>query len=411
MPASVAGVPRSLRERALGCLSVRDLLAARAVDRSAPELVQRAVQRLVQRCRSRQLPVTAHGEPGIRWLLALSEVRAPPRLVVVGGYNSAWNQHEPVLEVGDGGGCEQSGEVVCSLPGGGTSGAWKRSLPRMVHRRADLALVLGQEPVVLYAVGGRHGPERHASVEALDLLEWRLWDRGWQPLPSMSLGRSGLVAGLADRRLLAVGGRSAGGERVLREAEALDLEGQQGWVAIEPMREPREYAASAMAGGHFWVLGGGTGSGLARTRTVEVFDAPAGRWLPGPDMIMERFGGGAVFHHGRIYVAGGSTHFPRKQLTTLEALDPREGGPWRLTSFAAPRGLGYCTSMWGCAVAAYDHSLFLCGGVHRESEESLDTIFRIDLRTMQLDMPTYVDGRGGHCRLSVLRWCGGACVL
>jgi len=109
-------------------------------------------------------------------------------------------------------------------------------------------------------------------------------------------------------------------------------------------------------------------------------------------------------------VAGGSTHFPRKQLTTVEALDPREGGPWKVHHFAARRGPGYRASLWGAAVAAHDNHLFICGGANREADESQDTIFRIDLRNMQLDVPAFEEG-GLSCRLQVPRWCGGACVL
>mmetsp|Transcript_84663 Transcript_84663/g.218216 ORF Transcript_84663/g.218216 Transcript_84663/m.218216 type:complete len:136 (+) Transcript_84663:830-1237(+) len=133
-------------------------------------------------------------------------------------------------------------------------------------------------------------------------------------------------------------------------------------------------------------------------------------------MDVARFGAGAAWHEGRILVAGGSTHFGRKQLTTLEALDPREG-TWRLEkAFRTPAGPGYQTSLWGCSVAVHAHWLYLCGGTFREAEESQDTLFRIDLRTMELDTCNFLAADSPEqgpvkLALQVPRWCGGACVI
>lgn len=310
--------PGSLRIRALTFLPMPDLLAARAADRTALLLVEGTAMELLALLQGHSRVEVVR--PRIRWLLALAEAQAPPRLVAAGGYNSEWNDHEPVQQAGDGKGCERSVEVVCSVQGAAATSTWRRLLPAMGDRRADLALTYDRGRRTLFAVGGRNGEERHSSVEALDLMRWRLAGTGWEPLPPMTLGRSGLVAGVLHGKLVAAGGRSGGG--VLQTTEALDLEGAGGWVTLAPMHEAREYAASAVAEGAFWVLGGGPRGG---TKTVEVFDPVHGMWQSGPEMQLARWGAGAVWHNGRIFVAGGSTHFPRKQLTTLEVLDPREG--------------------------------------------------------------------------------------
>ena len=62
----------------------------------------------------------------------------------------------------------------------------------MLQKRADLAMVGSKK--VLFALGGRHGEVRHATVESLDLVRWRLDDVGWQRMPSMLESRSGLAA-------------------------------------------------------------------------------------------------------------------------------------------------------------------------------------------------------------------------
>eukprot|EP00435_Cladocopium_sp_Y103_P065226 s979_g27.t1 len=69
------------------------------------------------------------------------EAHAPPLLVCVGGYNSNWNRHEPVLQEDDAIGCEDTAEVVCSLTGiQGSSGRWRCALPPMTQKRADVAV-------------------------------------------------------------------------------------------------------------------------------------------------------------------------------------------------------------------------------------------------------------------------------
>jgi len=395
-------------EKVFVCLGVYDLLAVRSTESVQSELVQNVAALLVSALRRQPFELGGGPGPGVRWLLALAEAQSPPRLIAAGGYNSEWNDHDTVLQDSDADGCEQSVEVALTLwNSSGHPHQRQRLLPRMRECRADLVLVSGGEGrCMLYALGGRHGNRRHASAEALDLLQWRLTEQPWTPLPPMSVGRSGLVAGVVQGglRLIAAGGRGDTG--VMREAEVLDLDNGD-WSPLAPMLDAREYAASALVeGDQFWVLGGGSHGGSS---TVEILDVARGSWQPGPGMKLSRFGAGAVWHNGRLFVAGGSSQFARKTLTTLEVLDPREGTEWQLHNFSAPVGPGYRNSLWGSGVAAQDHSLFLCGGAFREAEESQRTIFRIDTRTMELDVPK--DGEGLPCCLQVPRWCGGACLL
>mmetsp|Transcript_109240 Transcript_109240/g.308132 ORF Transcript_109240/g.308132 Transcript_109240/m.308132 type:complete len:436 (-) Transcript_109240:217-1524(-) len=357
---------------------------------------------------------------GILWLRALAQAHAPPRLILAGGgYNSMWNDHKAVTQPEDAEGCENSAEVVCSFAGPTISRRWRCALPTLNCHRADLALVRGDYSCTLFALGGRHGSRRHASVECLDLIQWKLTGEGWRFITPMEQERSGLVANIVKGQLVAAGGR--GSQGVLREVEALALDGSSAsssgfpeWKRLDPMREPREYAACAVLDEAFWVLGGG--AQVQGCRSVEVLDVGRGSWQPGPPMTVARYGAGAAAHAGRIFVAGGSSRWGQRQFTTLETLDPREG-KWVLQSFPAQRGPGFWTSLWGCGVVAHDPYLFLCGGTFREAEESQDTVFVLDMRSMQLTTSAFCsDWRStGHAgatlRLQVPRWCGGACLV
>lgn len=399
--------------RILTSLSADDLLNVRAVSHVFQESAEAtAAQLLREQTTSLSSPRGTEKKQGnVRWLLALSELHAPPRLVAAGGYNSVWNGHAPVYQTDDAHGCERSVEVACSVQSIHFPDRWRRSLPQMLLPRADLALVR-DEPCKLYALGGRHGDERHASVEMLDILQWRLSETAWTLLPPMMHRRSGLAAATSSGLLVAVGGRS-GRERVLKEAEALQLAEQGGkWTPLAPMQEAREYAAAAARDTELWVLGGGEFEG---SKSVEVLDLASGFWRPGPTMEAARFGPSAVWHEGRIIVVGGSARFGMRQLTSMEILDPREG-LWQFHALVAPPSKRLGTSLWGCSAVAHGSSLFLCGGAYRESEESQDWIFHVDVRTMSVEtLP--IHSADGHCshghylRLQVPRWCGGACLI
>ncbi|CAK9023277.1 Extended synaptotagmin-2 (E-Syt2) [Durusdinium trenchii] len=334
---------------------------------------------------------------GLRAWRALVQAHAPPQLVCIGGYNSMWNRHEFVLQEGDARGCEDSSEVVCSLRGAEASDRWRCILPPMQQKRADVAVV-GSSPKILFALGGRNGEQRHASVERLDLVQWQLHGQGWEMMPPMLQDRSGLAASVVAEGLVVAGGRSSL-KGVLRDAEYCDLRHAGSFVPISPMHSPREYAAAAAVGDEFWVLGGGEN---CRSSSVEIWDAGASHWRPGPEMREKRYGASAVWHHGRLYVVGGSHHFRKRKLSVLESLDPREG-LWECYDLQALDGPGYQSSLWGTGVAALDQSLYICGGAFRDLEESLTTVYRLDLRTMQLSRLNR-EAPGAACLLQVPRW-------
>jgi len=393
-----------LSTRVLLQLPVFDALPLRAASQSLRTLSELAAAESLAGLRAQQLPSP---DSSVHWLRGLAQAHAPPRLVCVGGYNSNWNRHEPVSQDGDAMGCETSCESTCSFQGNDTVSMQMRSmLPAMLYPRADLAVASGWECSTVYAVGGRAGEERHASVESLDLVRWQLYGEGWQERPAMMQGRSGLVVGLLGSHLVAAGGRGQGG--VLRDVEVCDLRVADNFQALPPLQEPREYPCSAIVNSEFWVMAGGE---TGRSNTVEIFDVGLEMWRPGPELRVKRYGASAVWHDGRIFVVGGSHNFRGKQFTTIEWLDPREG-TWTCHDVQAPDGPGYRSSLWGSGVVAHGSALWICGGAFRESEESLSTVYRLDLRTLRVDTLDKALGSLPGCgRLQVARWCGGACIV
>jgi len=388
-----------LLAKVLERLSAFDALPVRVASKGVRKLAASVCQTLLAELLPKAAPELLGGLPAWR---ALAQAHAPPLLVCVGGYNSNWNRHEPVLQEDDAIGCEETAEVVCSLTGVQANDRWRCVLPPMQQKRADVAVVC-TSPKILFALGGRHGEQRHASVERLDLLQWQLQGKGWEEMPSMLESRSGLAASImGDDRLLVTGGRSST-KGVLREAEYCDLRSGDGFVPLPNMQQPREYAAAAAVGSEFWVMGGGEN---CRSSTVEIWDEQ-GQWRPGPEMREKRYGASAVWLQGRLYVVGGSHHFRQRNITTLESMDPREG-VWECYDLQALEGAGYQSSLWGAGVAGLDNSLYICGGAFRDLEESLMSIYRIDLRTNQLSS---LNMGSGFTLLQVPRWCGGACIV
>ncbi|KXZ45240.1 hypothetical protein GPECTOR_57g530 [Gonium pectorale] len=98
--------------------------------------------------------------------------------------------------------------------------------------------------------------------------------------------------------------------------------------------------------------GGGGGGGGGTHRSGEVLDLGSGCWqLLGAGMATERKYLAAAAHGGRIYVCGGVSD-SRSRLSSLEALDPREGR-WRsLPPMAAPRSSHAMAALGGCLYVA-----------------------------------------------------------
>ena len=124
---------------------------------------------------------------------------------------------------------------------------------------------------------------------------------------------------------------------------------------------------------------------------MEVWDASNG-WRYGPEMREKRYGGERGVAPATDLCGGRESSLqPRGTgsgcmplgLRTAETDDagqcwtPREG-VWSIFDFK-PLSHSYSCSLWGASLAASEGSLYICGGVFREIEESLSTVIRLDL--------------------------------
>ena len=153
------------------------------------------------------------------------------------------------------------------------------------------------------------------------------------------------------------------GKLVFSSAEALDLSAGR-WTSIRDMVYERKYAAaasldraSAASVGHDFVANPSPHAAKPvycnRTlfRTIHV-------------CISSRLCSRCGPHAGRIYVVGGMSA-RRARLSTVEALDPREG---RWTELA-PMSTGRSS----CGIAALQGRLYVCSGA-RDDETVLSTV-------------------------------------
>ena len=339
-------------------------------------------------------------------------------VIVVGGYNSRWNGHGVCDMSDDGPGCEQSAEVLCHLssaevPWNSSPPPWAL-LPSLQCHRADLALVATSR-TTMYAIGGRRADSAHATVELLDVAEWQLRSREWQPAPSMHQGRYGHVAACVGDAIFVASGRAEGND--LASAELLRPSAPSsslvsGWEPLRNMHSRRSYACSAVVGERWYVVGGGGASTdtIAAQYTAESFDANTGVWHQLPSLASPHYSACAVAWRGNLMVLGGGG--------ATEWFDPRQGR-WQI--FAS----NFCSSdqVGATAVAHEDgSSIFVIGGMNPVAEPphsfltnplepgpgASSQIVRIfDLRypgPLPYPSPSAVPMR-------VARWCGAACMV
>eukprot|EP00955_Chlamydomonas_euryale_P049339 354234-Chlamydomonas_euryale.AAC.1 len=119
---------------------------------------------------------------------------------------------------------------------------------------------------------------------------------------------------------------------------------------LPDMCVPRSALAAAALGGWVYAIGGQTSK--STQRSVEVFDTCAERWLTlSAGMGSERKYTSAGVIANRLYVTGGVDE-ARTKLSSIEAMDPREGR-WRCAASGRVRcGRGEQGRVWvGCGEA------------------------------------------------------------
>jgi N-acetylneuraminic acid mutarotase len=195
--------------------------------------------------------------------------------------------------------------------------AWSKraSMPAGSERGGAYVAVLGN--LVFVAGGVRGGID--ASVD--DVWSYDTLYDTWTKAPSLPSARDRGVAAVIDKKVLVLGGRSAG-QKIARVDELDTVTGA--WKARAPLPTPRGRAAGGLSETYVIVAGGENGSGGALA-TVEAYEPAADRWWLMPDMPTPRFGTNAAIAAGVMVFPGGATQ-PTSPSDAVEALQVQLAG-------------------------------------------------------------------------------------
>lgn len=180
------------------------------------------------------------------------------------------------------------------------SGTWREAPP--LARGTDNVAVLARGDQV-HAIGGEAG----LAHQVFDTRTGR-WSAG-PPPPRL---RFASAAAVLNGRLHLIGGWN-GDNRATGSVASHDIfdPATGTWAAAAPLATARNAAAAAVLGGRIAVVGGrapGIRAGdQASLASVEVYDAEADRWHPGPPLPQARASLAAVTCAGRLYALGGET--------------------------------------------------------------------------------------------------------
>ncbi len=174
---------------------------------------------------------------------------------------------------------------------------------------------------------------------------WELVDGAWNDLAALPTPvAAGAAVALGDS-IYVVGGAPGGG--LLR----YDFT-QKSWHQLLGPQQKREHLAAVSLDGEIWAIAGRWQGEMFNT--IEIYDAEAGTWRPGPSLGEARSGFGAAVVDGTIVVAGGEVFEPNQALSSVERLDVASAR-W---SHADPLPYG----LHGNPLVAIGSDLYLPGG-------------------------------------------------
>jgi hypothetical protein len=141
------------------------------------------------------------------------------------------------------------------------------------------------------------------------------------------------ASGLAGGRLWSVGGDDTSGALLDAVFTApLTEDGVGDWVSAEPLAEAVTFATGASDGDHLYVIGGlPSFYGAARSDVLRLDPGPAGDYalVPQTPLPEDRFAAGATVADGYLYVAGGAPSFGADADTVWRApIDAGTLGAW-----------------------------------------------------------------------------------
>ncbi|TNE40564.1 MAG: hypothetical protein EP347_03460 [Alphaproteobacteria bacterium] len=184
----------------------------------------------------------------------------------------AWVEKAPMPLARRGHALQSVGEKVYALGGGGedpgkvmvyniAQDSWAVTGDALgVPRSAFAAVSVGRD---IYVFGGLDlNGNPSARVDKFNTETGR-----WSRLSDMPIARSGLKAAYLDGRLHVAGGTTLSPSHTYIEHHSFDLQSNK-WLEEPRLLTPRHSMASAVAGGRWYLIGGGSGSGFFTLFTV-----------------------------------------------------------------------------------------------------------------------------------------------
>jgi N-acetylneuraminic acid mutarotase len=187
-------------------------------------------------------------------------------------------------------------------------------MPAGTERGGAAVAVLGD---TIYVAGG------YRAGSVADFSAYDTATGIWEPLPDLPAIRDHLVGFAFDGKIYAVGGRANGIEAVTSRVDVFDPTSGE-WSAAAPMPTARGGSMAALAGDHFFVVGGegNAASASGVFDDVEAFSPADDAWQVLAPMQTPRHGTGAASLGGVLYVPGGATQASFGAVDVNEALVP-----------------------------------------------------------------------------------------
>jgi N-acetylneuraminic acid mutarotase len=203
----------------------------------------------------------------------------------------------------------------------------------------------------LVAAGGLSAGQVLKSVAMLDLVT-----KTWGGLPDMETARHGMAVDAVGKSVYAIGGSTDVGDgQVISSAEALQLPARQiqpaaQWHSLPDAPTARLMTAWAVLHGKIWIMGG-LRDGVA-LQTVESYDPVTGAWQTQPPLPIPLHHAAAATYRGEVVVLGGASGDLTQASNKVFAL---RGGNWvELPSLAHARA--------AAAAAVVGDKLVVAGG-------------------------------------------------
>ncbi|EDO49221.1 predicted protein [Nematostella vectensis] len=229
---------------------------------------------------------------------------------------------------------------------------------------------------VIVCCGGYEGRYQLDTVEAYsDSM------KAWAQMPSMPKPRDSMAAGSLGKIIILAGGSD---RKIPYDYVMLFDWLSQSWEKSTPLTTARASPASVMdkSGGRLLVSGGFNNVAL---KSTEAFDMQTEKWVSLPDMPSARAKSGAAMAGGHFFVVGGEIY--GRSLNLVEAFNVKENKWITLPSMRSKRRR--------CAVAGFDDKIIVSGGLTSDGI-TLDTMELFDMRNRKwLELPNMPCARFG----------------